>query len=357
MDQSFKPLHVSSEGVGLKFRSSKKHFIWKFELDLEEHTVELECSFLTNKRRVTFDRTLLFTGMKPIGGVFQYRFFHNKHVITIDNPRTDADLLVDSLSFNFLYQQRIWNRSYPNPGFKKENSQGEYPKETFGKPVEDSKAQNSQVSDVVEGKNVKKELGSDFLELDANDLSNNFFTAGNGISVNSKQNLQENTEKRSTGDNKLTALFENKAKTSNFEISDKLPSHTPVFANKSLAMKLPQNGSRGPNSQSPPPITHKYSQSQDLLTDFGFSSQIQSSPHQQLIETPHPLENVFSTSQQDSSINPSLMGVNLNPQMDIFSSPQTFDSMNHSHPNDWLNIDMQTHIRNEEKSVFEDIFS
>mmetsp|Transcript_5118 Transcript_5118/g.5071 ORF Transcript_5118/g.5071 Transcript_5118/m.5071 type:complete len:188 (+) Transcript_5118:447-1010(+) len=184
------------------------------------------------------------------------------------------------------------------------------------------------------GKNTKKELGSDFLELDANDVSNDFFNAGNEIYGNSKPNLQENTEKKSAGDNKLTNLFENKAKSSNFEISDKLPSHTPLYANKNLAMKLPQNGSRGQNSQSPPPVTHKYSQSQDLLMDFGFSSPIQSPPQQQLIETPHPLENVFSTSQQDSSINPSLMGVNLNPQMDIFSSPQNFDSMHHSQPND-----------------------
>lgn len=49
----------------------------------------------------------MFTGFKPIGGIFQYRFFHNKHVVAIDNPGADADLIVDNQSFNDMYGQKI----------------------------------------------------------------------------------------------------------------------------------------------------------------------------------------------------------------------------------------------------------
>ena len=103
----FNPIQALIEGTGAIINSSKKHFTWRFELDAEEHSVELECSFLTNKRRVTFDGHLIHKGSKPLGRDFQYRFNHHKHILTVENHRTEANLLVDSLSFDEIYTKRI----------------------------------------------------------------------------------------------------------------------------------------------------------------------------------------------------------------------------------------------------------
>lgn len=104
----FNPISAVIEGTGALFNSSKKRFVWRFELDLEEHSVELECSFLTNKRRVTYDGNLIFKGIKPLwSNDFQYQFKQKAHIITVFNHRNDANLLIDSLSFDILYSKKI----------------------------------------------------------------------------------------------------------------------------------------------------------------------------------------------------------------------------------------------------------
>ena len=104
----FNPISAVIEGTGALFNSSKKRFVWRFELDLEEHSVELECSFLTNKRRVTYDGNLIFRGLKQLwSNDFQYQFKQKAHVITVFNHRNDANLLIDSLSFDIVYSKKI----------------------------------------------------------------------------------------------------------------------------------------------------------------------------------------------------------------------------------------------------------
>jgi hypothetical protein len=108
----FNPIHALIEGTGALINSSKKRFSWRFELESEEHSVEFECSFLTNTRRVTFDGRLIYKGKKALGRDFDYKFQHKNHIITIINHRNDADLLVDNLSFDEIYSQKIWNRTF-----------------------------------------------------------------------------------------------------------------------------------------------------------------------------------------------------------------------------------------------------
>ena len=104
----FNPISVVIQGTGAVFNSSKKHFIWRFELDQEEHSAELECSFLTNKRRVTFDGNLIYKGFKSLlTSDFSYQFKHKNHILTVFNHRNDANLIVDSLSFDLVYGQKI----------------------------------------------------------------------------------------------------------------------------------------------------------------------------------------------------------------------------------------------------------
>lgn len=106
----FNPVSALIEGTGALFNSSKRRYTWRFVLDSQEHSVELECSYITNKRRVTFDGSLIFKGTKPLGRDFQYRFQHEKHILTVENRKNDANLHVDSLSFNQIYGKKIWDK-------------------------------------------------------------------------------------------------------------------------------------------------------------------------------------------------------------------------------------------------------
>ncbi|OMJ81960.1 hypothetical protein SteCoe_17443 [Stentor coeruleus] len=108
----FNPVSALIEGTGALFNSSKRRYTWRFVLDSQEHSVELECSYITNKRRVTFDGSLIFKGTKPLGKDFQYRFQHEKHIITVENRKNDANLHVDSLSFNEIYGKKIWEKTH-----------------------------------------------------------------------------------------------------------------------------------------------------------------------------------------------------------------------------------------------------
>ena len=60
----FKPLKSHQELIGPRIRGSKKRFEWEFELEGRKYLITLECSFLTNKRRVYVDKVKHYEGYK-----------------------------------------------------------------------------------------------------------------------------------------------------------------------------------------------------------------------------------------------------------------------------------------------------
>lgn len=60
----FKPLKSHQELIGPRIRGSKKRFDWEFDLEGRRYVVSLECSFLTNKRRVYVDNAKQYEGYK-----------------------------------------------------------------------------------------------------------------------------------------------------------------------------------------------------------------------------------------------------------------------------------------------------
>ena len=85
MEKIFDPISVKIAGIGATFISSKKHFEWVFSVDGEKHTVELECSFLTNKRRVLVDNQLKYNGIKVIGMTFSKDFIVGNRKVCVKN--------------------------------------------------------------------------------------------------------------------------------------------------------------------------------------------------------------------------------------------------------------------------------
>jgi len=60
----FIPIDLREDFIGGLLRISKKHFEWKLELDKTVYSIELECSYLTNKRRVYLQKQLVSKGVK-----------------------------------------------------------------------------------------------------------------------------------------------------------------------------------------------------------------------------------------------------------------------------------------------------
>lgn len=115
MDQDFVPLDITVLNIGIIFKSSKRQFNWRFRLNGTETSVKFECSLLTNKRRVYLDGRLRFDGNKPFRKEFHCSLTYNGNRLDIQNTGHEADLSINSQSFNRVHYQGIWNRMYEAP--------------------------------------------------------------------------------------------------------------------------------------------------------------------------------------------------------------------------------------------------
>lgn len=85
--------------------------MWTFELDNVFHEIMLECSFLTNKRRIYLDKNLIYSGSKPLGKKFFYSFNLRSHVLSVESDARGANLLVDSLNFYKVLFDMKWDNA------------------------------------------------------------------------------------------------------------------------------------------------------------------------------------------------------------------------------------------------------
>ncbi|CAG9319931.1 unnamed protein product [Blepharisma stoltei] len=99
MSKNFKPLLHDSYNVGKHIKSSKKRFTWKFELDGQEHVVDLYVSKISGKRKVLVDGDIKIQAKKSaIYGSYPLKI--GRHNLLI-NEQIDSvfDLQVDNCSF------------------------------------------------------------------------------------------------------------------------------------------------------------------------------------------------------------------------------------------------------------------
>lgn len=298
----------------------------------------------------------MFTGFKTIGGVFQHRFYHNKHMVTIDNPNTDADLLVDNISFNDVYGKRIWNRMSAQTIFKSEETK-EYPVETFNKVVIQQKKEPPNKIDQFH----ENAFRADFLELNAENtkITKDLFDF-DLVNTAPGSHYPDGKKSNDLSDPKLASLFENKMKISRTQEHELGPTHVPQFANKSLLLNHEQRPRLmetdglsissmpwEPRNPKIPPLLNNH----ESLLDFEVNNKTDKI---NLIEVANPLESIFEQYYEKSN-KLELLGLKVEPKLDIFSTPQVTKS--YSHPDDWLNVDMESHLKQEEKSAFEELFS
>jgi hypothetical protein len=113
--------------IPLSFKSEKfttfKTFSWNFKLNNEEFSIILECFLLSNKRRVLINKLEVFIGTKPYFKDFEWSSNWNKHVISLINGKTKTDLIIDGVSFTYLFNLKLSNRMYQQVEEVKVNQQ------------------------------------------------------------------------------------------------------------------------------------------------------------------------------------------------------------------------------------------
>lgn len=67
------------------------------------HNLLLDCSYVTSKRKVAFDGSLLYKGTKGLRKDFVYCFVLLNHGFKVVEGKRSLDLYIDSLSFKQVY--------------------------------------------------------------------------------------------------------------------------------------------------------------------------------------------------------------------------------------------------------------
>lgn len=76
---SIRAIYFEEKNIGEHIKKSKKQFIWKFELDGLQHTIEFLVSKLTGKKKILQDGISLYE-QKKMTTSFQFPFNIGKHM-------------------------------------------------------------------------------------------------------------------------------------------------------------------------------------------------------------------------------------------------------------------------------------
>mmetsp|Transcript_4922 Transcript_4922/g.9217 ORF Transcript_4922/g.9217 Transcript_4922/m.9217 type:complete len:184 (+) Transcript_4922:951-1502(+) len=110
---SFRPIKYSEAYVGAAIKKSKKRVIWEFGLDDLVHSLLLDCSYVTSKRKVAFDGSLLYKGTKGLRKEFSYSFALLGHSFRVIEGKHSLDLYIDNISYKQVHANPP--RTLPTP--------------------------------------------------------------------------------------------------------------------------------------------------------------------------------------------------------------------------------------------------
>lgn len=110
---SIRAIYFEEKNIGEHIKKSKKQFIWKFELDGLQHTIEFLVSKLTGKKKILQDGISLYE-QKKMTTSFQFPFNIGKHMWVIAYSSKEVDLRIDNNTFESLYKGRKFDHNVPS---------------------------------------------------------------------------------------------------------------------------------------------------------------------------------------------------------------------------------------------------
>lgn len=107
MSKSLKALLFDKQSVGKHIKSSKKRFLWRFEIDGNQHQVDLYCSRLSGRRKLFFDGDLKHDTYTTGGMGASYPIRYGRHVfLIVQVGDCDYDLRIDNISFREILSKQ-----------------------------------------------------------------------------------------------------------------------------------------------------------------------------------------------------------------------------------------------------------
>lgn len=127
---SVRAIYFDERNIGERIKKSKKQFIWKFELDGLQHTIEFLVSKLSGKKKIMQDGVVLHE-QKKITKSFEFPFNIGKHMLVVMYGMKGGDLRIDNNSFENLYSGTSAAKSgatqaYGKPQAPAQRSQTQY---------------------------------------------------------------------------------------------------------------------------------------------------------------------------------------------------------------------------------------
>jgi len=110
-----KNLFRETKEVGKTIKSSKKYYIWEFDLSNKLHKVEIFHSKLSGKKKLLLDGKVL-TQTKSYSHEFTYSFKIDKHYFNVDYVGDKFDLRIDNKKFLAMLIEQNKNNKCENKG-------------------------------------------------------------------------------------------------------------------------------------------------------------------------------------------------------------------------------------------------
>ncbi len=108
---SFKPTYYEMREVGKRIKSTKKLYIWRFDLDGKKHEVQLYTSVLSGKKKVVHNGRVLFTD-KKFKGAFQFPFSISKNSLNIVQHGDKYEIRINNMSFAHLWENEKTRQAF-----------------------------------------------------------------------------------------------------------------------------------------------------------------------------------------------------------------------------------------------------
>lgn len=103
MSENLKAANFAVEAVGKRYKNSKLHYTWTFEIENEKHTVQLYTSKLSNKKKVVVDDQVVFMGSGK-SAAFRYVFMLKNRNMAVYFDNGQFDIMIDNyMSFKSIY--------------------------------------------------------------------------------------------------------------------------------------------------------------------------------------------------------------------------------------------------------------
>lgn len=233
-----------------------------------------------------------------------------------------------------------------------------YPQETFKRATEENKQESTVDIDLLDQSTKivmtsKSKIKEDFLELDAEDRHGDLLSMG-GLSI--QENPKRNV--KSVPETNFDSLFNLDATPAKFIDSSAKSDPFNKSAKPAESIKTSFNLFDNTSKNSDLDLfEHEPQLSNDLFTvskkseasllDFGA---LNSNPNINPIQ--NPLDDLFT--QNPRTNQPDLLGDFAKPNIDIFSTPKT--SAKNTGDN-WMNFNVETQSKKQEKTAFDDLFA